>query len=73
MDRRRNNAAPSCSAPERARRASRLERHGARFSLLICDQVHYLADAPDGETRARMDALIIARATHRLGLTATGW
>ena len=50
---------------------SLLERHGARFALLICDEVHHLADAPDGETRSRMDALIIAPAPHRLGLTAT--
>ena len=48
-----------------------LERHGARFSLLICDEVHHLADSAAGEARTRLDALIIAPAAHRLGLTAT--
>jgi len=51
----------------------RFERHSGRFSRLICDEVHHLADAPNGETRLRMDALIIAPTAHRLGLTATGW
>jgi len=48
-----------------------LERHGARFTLLICDEVHHLADSATGEARTRLDALIIAPAPHRLGLTAT--
>lgn len=48
-----------------------LERHGARFALLVCDEVHHLADAASGEARAHLDALIIAPASHRLGLTAT--
>jgi superfamily II DNA or RNA helicase len=48
-----------------------LERHGARFPLLICDEVHHLADAADGDARTRMDSLRIAPAPYRLGLTAT--
>ncbi len=48
-----------------------LERHGARFALLVCDEVHHLADSATGEARTRLDALIIAPASHRLGLTAT--
>jgi len=48
-----------------------LERHGARFSLLICDEVHHLADSATGEARTRVDAMLIAPAPHRLGLTAT--
>lgn len=48
-----------------------LERHGAQFPLLICDEVHHLADSATGEARTRLDALIIAPSPHRLGLTAT--
>lgn len=48
-----------------------LEKHGARFTLLICDEVHHLADSATGEARTRLDALLIAPAAHRLGLTAT--
>ena len=48
-----------------------LERHGARFPLLVCDEVHHLADTASGEARTRLDSLIIAPAPHRLGLTAT--
>ncbi len=48
-----------------------LERHGARFALLVCDEVHHLADSATGDARTRLDALIIAPALHRLGLTAT--
>ena len=48
-----------------------LERHGARFGLLVCDEVHHLGDAATGEARARLDALLIAPAAYRLGLTAT--
>ncbi len=48
-----------------------LERHGAQFPLIICDEVHHLADTADGDARARIDALRIAPAPHRLGLTAT--
>lgn len=48
-----------------------LERHGARFALLVCDEVHHLADSATGEARTRLDALIIAPSPHRLGLTAT--
>lgn len=48
-----------------------LERHGARFALLVCDEVHHLADSATGDARTRLDALIIAPAAYRLGLTAT--
>jgi len=48
-----------------------MERHGARFALLVCDEVHHLADSNTGEARSRLDALVIAPASHRLGLTAT--
>ena len=48
-----------------------LERHGSRFALLVCDEVHHLADTAGGDARSRLDALIIAPAQHRLGLTAT--
>lgn len=48
-----------------------LERHGAKFTLLICDEVHHVADSATGEARTRLDALLIAPAAHRLGLTAT--
>ncbi|MEO8564127.1 MAG: DEAD/DEAH box helicase, partial [bacterium] len=48
-----------------------LERWGARFSLLVLDEAHHLADTGDGSARAWHDALRIAPATYRLGLTAT--
>ncbi len=48
-----------------------LERHGARFPLIVCDEVHHLADTAHGDPRTRIDALRIAPASHRLGLTAT--
>lgn len=48
-----------------------LERDGARFGLIICDEVHHLADAMDGAERSWHDALTIAPAAARLGLTAT--
>lgn len=48
-----------------------LERYGAQFALLVCDEVHHLADSATGEARTRLDSLIIAPAPHRLGLTAT--
>lgn len=48
-----------------------IERHGARFPLIICDEVHHLSDTADGDARTRIDALRIAPAPHRLGLTAT--
>jgi superfamily II DNA or RNA helicase len=48
-----------------------LERHGADFPLLVCDEVHHLADTVDGTPSAFLDALTIAPAAHRLGLTAT--
>ncbi len=48
-----------------------LEREGGRFDLLVLDEVHHLADTRDGEAREWHDALRIAPAAHRLGLTAT--
>lgn len=48
-----------------------LERWGARFDLLVLDEVHHLADAAGGEARAWHDALRVAPAPRRLGLTAT--
>ncbi|MEO6444169.1 MAG: DEAD/DEAH box helicase [Gemmatimonadaceae bacterium] len=48
-----------------------LERHGERFSLLVCDEVHHLGDTATGEARTWLDALLIAPAAARLGLTAT--
>jgi superfamily II DNA or RNA helicase len=48
-----------------------LEREGARFDLLVLDEVHHLADTREGEARAWHDALRIAPARYRLGLTAT--
>jgi superfamily II DNA or RNA helicase len=48
-----------------------LEREGARFDLLVLDEVHHLADAVGGEVRQWHDALTVAPARHRLGLTAT--
>jgi superfamily II DNA or RNA helicase len=48
-----------------------LERHGARFGLLVLDEAHHLADTAAGEAKAWHDALRIAPAAKRLGLTAT--
>ncbi len=50
---------------------SLLEREGARFDLLVLDEVHHLSDTRSGEAPAWHDALRIAPARHRLGLTAT--
>jgi len=48
-----------------------LERWGSRFQLLVLDEVHHLADTVRGEPRGWHDALRIAPAPFRLGLTAT--
>jgi len=48
-----------------------LERWGDRFQLLILDEVHHLADTVQGEAKGWHDALRIAPAPYRLGLTAT--
>jgi superfamily II DNA or RNA helicase len=48
-----------------------LERFGERFSLLVLDEAHHLADTADGEARAWHDHLRIAPSPYRLGLTAT--
>ena len=48
-----------------------IERFGARFGLVICDEVHHLADSADGDARSWHDAFTIAPAAYRLGLTAT--
>jgi superfamily II DNA or RNA helicase len=48
-----------------------LERWGDRFPLLVLDEAHHLEDGPAGEARAWHDALRIAPAERRLGLTAT--
>ena len=48
-----------------------LERHGARFDLLVLDEAHHLADTAAGEAAAFLDALRIAPCERRLGLTAT--
>jgi len=48
-----------------------LERHGDDFGLLVLDEVHHLADTAEGEARAWHDALRVAPAARRLGLTAT--
>ncbi|MBI4513708.1 MAG: DEAD/DEAH box helicase [Gemmatimonadetes bacterium] len=48
-----------------------LERWGTRFDLLVLDEAHHLADTGDGRPSAWHDALRIAPAAHRLGLTAT--
>jgi superfamily II DNA or RNA helicase len=48
-----------------------LERWGAAFDLLVLDEAHHLADGADGGGRAWHDALRIAPAARRLGLTAT--
>jgi superfamily II DNA or RNA helicase len=48
-----------------------LERWGSRFRLLVLDEVHHLADTVGGEAKGWHDALRIAPAPHRLGLTAT--
>ncbi len=48
-----------------------LERWGDRFPLLVLDEAHHLEDAAAGGAKAWHDALRIAPAAHRLGLTAT--
>jgi superfamily II DNA or RNA helicase len=48
-----------------------LERYGTRFDLIVCDEVHHLSDTPEGEAKGWHDALRIAPAARRLGLTAT--
>jgi superfamily II DNA or RNA helicase len=49
-----------------------LERWGARFGLLVLDEVHHLADgAGDRAPKGWHDALRIAPSAHVLGLTAT--
>ena len=48
-----------------------LERFGERFSLLVLDEVHHLADTAEREARAWHDHLRIAPSPYRLGLTAT--
>lgn len=48
-----------------------LERMGDRFDLLVLDEVHHLADTARGEAKAWHDALRVAPAAQRLGLTAT--
>ncbi len=48
-----------------------LERHGARFDLLVLDEAHHLADGADGAPKAWHDAIRIAPAPRRLALTAT--
>lgn len=50
---------------------SLLEQEGSRFDLLVLDEVHHLADTRSGEPPAWHDALRIAPARYRLGLTAT--
>jgi len=48
-----------------------MERFGERFDLLVLDEAHHLADGAGGEEKAVHDALLIAPARYRLGLTAT--
>ncbi len=48
-----------------------LERRGAGFGLLVLDEAHHLEDTAAGEAKAWHDALRIAPASYRLGLTAT--
>lgn len=48
-----------------------LERWGGRFELIVLDEVHHLEDAASGEAKAWHDALVVAPAAARLGLTAT--
>ena len=50
-----------------------LEERGARFDLLVLDEAHHLEDRAGGggEAKAWHDALRIAPASRRLGLTAT--
>jgi len=48
-----------------------LERSGQRFDLLVLDEAHHLADTAGGDEPAWHDALRIAPARFRLGLTAT--
>lgn len=48
-----------------------LESQGSRFELLVLDEAHHLEDAARGGAKAWHDALEIAPAAARLGLTAT--
>ncbi|MFP4623390.1 MAG: DEAD/DEAH box helicase [Gemmatimonadota bacterium] len=48
-----------------------LEREGAHVRLLVLDEAHHLEDTAAGEPKAWHDALRIAPAPYRLGLTAT--
>jgi superfamily II DNA or RNA helicase len=48
-----------------------LEQWGSRFELLVCDEVHHLSDTAEGDPKLWHDALRIAPAALRLGLTAT--
>ncbi len=48
-----------------------LETRGRSFGLLVLDEAHHLADTDAGEAKAWHDALRIAPAARRLGLTAT--
>lgn len=48
-----------------------LERAGDRFDLLVLDEAHHLEDSPEGGPKGWHDALRIAPAVSRLGLTAT--
>ena len=48
-----------------------LERTGARVRLLVLDEAHHLEDTAAGGAKAWHDALRIAPAPFRLGLTAT--
>lgn len=48
-----------------------LERGGGAFDTIVLDEAHHLADTAAGEATAWQDALRIAPARHRLGLTAT--
>jgi superfamily II DNA or RNA helicase len=48
-----------------------MERWGDRFDLLVLDEVHHLADTAEGGAKGWHDALRIAPAARRLGLTAT--
>lgn len=48
-----------------------LEREGAAVRLLVLDEAHHLEDTAEGGAKAWHDALRIAPAPYRLGLTAT--
>lgn len=48
-----------------------LERWGGRFGLVVLDEAHHLEDAASGGAKGWHDALVVAPAASRLGLTAT--